>query len=80
VSRTAACSALLVGAIFVAACGEDASRPAPRDPAGYQSDMPGFAGKLSDDEIRSVLAFIESRWSREVLDARAEMLRDARRR
>ena len=52
----------------------------PIAPAGYQSDMPAFAGKLSDDEIRSVLAFIESRWSREVLDARAEMLRGAPRR
>ena len=51
----------------------------PNAPAGYQSDMPAFAGKLSDDEIRAVLGFIESRWTKEVLDARAEMLRDTRR-
>jgi len=149
VSRTAAFSALLLGALF-AGCGEDASRQAPRDPAtlaqgeklyaqhcaachgpnlegqrdwrrrlpngrlpapphddsghtwhhperllfeitkyglvppnapaGYQSDMPAYAGKLSDDEIRAVLAFIESRWSKQVLEVRAEMLRNARRR
>ena len=41
---------------------------------GYESDMPGFAGKLSDAEIRAVLAFIRSRWSDEVRRLRAEML------
>jgi mono/diheme cytochrome c family protein len=29
---------------------------------GYESDMPGFEGVLSDDQIRSVLAFIKSTW------------------
>jgi mono/diheme cytochrome c family protein len=29
---------------------------------GYQSDMPAFAGILSDAEIRAVLAFIKSHW------------------
>jgi mono/diheme cytochrome c family protein len=48
----------------------------PFAPADYQSDMPAFAGMLSDDEIRSVLAYIESHWtSREVLDARAAMMK-----
>lgn len=28
----------------------------------YESDMPGFAGVLSDDEIWAVLAYIESTW------------------
>ena len=52
----------------------------PFAPAGYPSDMPAFAGTLSDDEIRSVLAFIESHWrSSDVLDARAEMLRSTKR-
>lgn len=32
-------------------------------PPGYQSDMPGFGGALSDDEIWAVLAYIASRWS-----------------
>lgn len=50
-------------------------------PPGYQSDMPAFGGALSDDEIRAVLAFIESHWkSRELLDARAEMLRNLKQR
>lgn len=49
----------------------------PYAPPGYESDMPGFAGKLSDDEIRAVLAYIASHWkSKEVLEARAEMLRN----
>ena len=49
-------------------------------PPGYQSDMPAFGGTLSDAEIRAVLAFIESHWTtKEVLEARAEMLRNARR-
>ncbi|MCE6951454.1 cytochrome c [Cereibacter sphaeroides] len=29
---------------------------------GYQSDMPGFAGKLTEAEMRAVLAFIKSTW------------------
>jgi mono/diheme cytochrome c family protein len=47
----------------------------PYAPAGYASDMPAFAGKLSDAEIRAALAYIASRWSPEVRKARAEMLR-----
>ena len=46
----------------------------PYAPPGYQSDMPGFANVLSDEEIRAVLAYIASHWrSKEVLDARAQM-------
>jgi mono/diheme cytochrome c family protein len=29
---------------------------------GYQSDMEGFADKLTDDEIRAVLDYIKSTW------------------
>ena len=46
----------------------------PYAPPGYDSDMPGFAGKLSDSEIRAVLVYIASHWSREVRKHRAEML------
>jgi mono/diheme cytochrome c family protein len=46
----------------------------PYAPPGYDSDMPGFAGKLSDSEIRAVLAYIASHWSSEVRKHRAEML------
>ena len=53
----------------------------PYAPKDYPSDMPGFGGKLSDEEIWAVLAFIKSKWtSREVLDARAEIERSAARR
>jgi mono/diheme cytochrome c family protein len=49
----------------------------PYAPPGYQSDMPGFEGKLTDEEIRAILAYIASHWkSKEVLEARAEMLRN----
>jgi mono/diheme cytochrome c family protein len=51
----------------------------PYGPAGYQSDMPAFADRLSDREIWAVLAYIKSHWSQQVLAARAEMLRNARR-
>ena len=47
----------------------------PYAPAGYASDMPAFVGKLTDAEIRAVLAYIASHWSPEVKKARAEMLR-----
>jgi mono/diheme cytochrome c family protein len=53
----------------------------PNAPADYQSDMPAFAGKLSDEEIWAVLAFIKTHWkSDEVLSARAEMLRNREKR
>ena len=51
----------------------------PYAPKGYESDMPAFAGKLSDGEIRAVLGYIGSQWSPEVLKLRAEMTRNARR-
>jgi mono/diheme cytochrome c family protein len=47
-------------------------------PEDYQSDMPAFAGKLTDDEIWAALAYIKTWWkSKDVLDVRAEMLRNA---
>jgi mono/diheme cytochrome c family protein len=45
----------------------------PYAPPGYESDMPAFAGTLSDEEIRAVLAYIASHWSAEVRKLRAEM-------
>lgn len=45
---------------------------------GYESDMPGFAGVLSEAEIASVLGFIKSTWpAREAEFQRQITLRDA---
>ena len=52
----------------------------PYAPRGYASDMPAFGGTLSDTEIRAALAFIASRWSTDVLKARAEMIRGTEKR
>jgi mono/diheme cytochrome c family protein len=46
---------------------------------GYQSDMPAFAGVLSDEEIRAVLAFIKSTWPEKERDYQAART-EARRR
>lgn len=45
-------------------------------PPGYQSDMPGFGGALSDDEIWAVLAYIASRWSPRVRAHQAQITRE----
>lgn len=41
----------------------------------YESDMPGFAGVLSDDEIRAVLVFIKSTWPERERAYQAEISR-----
>ena len=51
----------------------------PNAPAGYETDMPAFEGKLSDDEIRAVLAYIASHWSRDVHDVRSRSLEQVKR-
>ena len=45
----------------------------PFAPEGYRSDMPAFAGVLSDDEIWAVLSFIKSRWPEEIQRRHGEM-------
>jgi mono/diheme cytochrome c family protein len=51
----------------------------PYAPRNYASDMPAFAGTLSDDEIWAVLAYLKSHWtSADVLAARAERTRNAK--
>lgn len=42
-------------------------------PDGYQSDMPGFADKLSDPDIRAVLAYIKRSWPADALRAQKEI-------
>ncbi len=48
----------------------------PYAPAGYESDMPAYAGRLADEEIWAVLAYIKSHWSKQAMQAREEMLRN----
>jgi mono/diheme cytochrome c family protein len=49
-------------------------------PPKYESDMPGFGGTLSDDEIWAVLAYIKSFWPAEIRMAQQEMTRERDRR
>ena len=37
----------------------------PLAPDGYESDMPSFEGRLTDEQIWAALAFIKSTWSEE---------------
>ena len=39
----------------------------PLAPDGYESDMPAYAGVLTDDEIWAVLSFIKSTWTEKAL-------------
>lgn len=39
----------------------------------YKSDMPAYAGTLSDDEIRAVLAYIKSRWPPDIREKQAKI-------
>jgi mono/diheme cytochrome c family protein len=49
----------------------------PYAPKDYESDMPASAGKLSDEEIWAVLAYLKTHWtSADVRAARAEMIRN----
>ena len=52
----------------------------PYAPAGYKSDMPAFRGRLSDDDIRAVIAYIKSTWPEEQRKLQAEATRQAARR
>lgn len=40
--------------------------PGPFAPPGYESDMPAFRERLSDDQIWAVLSFIKSRWPADI--------------
>lgn len=42
-------------------------------PPSYRSDMPGFGGPLSDEEIWAVLAYIKSSWPLEIRMAQQEV-------
>ncbi|MBK1670888.1 hypothetical protein CKO28_23005 [Rhodovibrio sodomensis] len=46
-------------------------------PDGYSSDMQGFGDRLSDAEIRQVLAYIKSTWPSEKLARQQDITRKA---
>lgn len=46
-------------------------------PAGYESDMKGFADRLSDAEIAAVLAYLKSHWPAEYRTRQQEITAQA---
>jgi mono/diheme cytochrome c family protein len=50
----------------------------PIAPQGYESDMPGFGGLLSDEEIWAVLAYIKSRWPPDIQERQRQIDRASR--
>ncbi len=44
---------------------------------GYESDMPAFGGKLSDDEVAAVLAYLKSTWPERQRAFQAEVTKNA---
>jgi mono/diheme cytochrome c family protein len=46
-------------------------------PAGFASGMPGFAGALTDREISASIAFIKSRWPREIRRRQQQITRQS---
>lgn len=55
---------------------KDGLVPGKYAPPGYRSDMPGFGGALSDEEIWAVLAYIKSSWPPSIRKAQLEMTRE----
>ena len=47
--------------------------PAAMAGGGYESDMPGFEGTLSDQDIVAALSYIKSRWPAEIRDRHDEI-------
>ncbi len=50
----------------------------PHAPENYASDMPAWQGVLSDADIWAVLAYIKSRWPKEVLEVQEGIDRQSR--
>lgn len=46
-------------------------------PSGYVSDMPAYAGILSDTEIVAILAYIKSTWPKDILELHQEVNQNA---
>lgn len=52
----------------------------PYAPADYESNMPAFAGVLSEEEMLAVLAYIKSTWPPDIRDLQRQMDREDRKR
>ena len=52
--------------------------PARYAPPGYETDMPAYAGILSNREIWAILAYIKSRWPEDVLHRQERITEQAR--
>lgn len=46
-------------------------------PEGYESDMPAYAGILTDEEIIAILAYIKSTWPPEILELQRQVNENA---
>ena len=51
----------------------------PLAPKGYESDMPGFEGVLTDEEVLAVLSFIKYKWPPHILGRQQRIDEAARR-
>ncbi|WP_299625407.1 c-type cytochrome [Pelagibius sp.] len=51
--------------------------PAALAGGGYESDMPAYAGTLSDDEIWAVLSYIKSHWPAQIRERHDQINRAA---
>src|SRR5262249_47488615 len=49
----------------------------PFAPPGYQSDMPAYADRLTDDEVWAVLAYIKSTWPASIQARQARLKQQA---
>jgi mono/diheme cytochrome c family protein len=49
----------------------------PYAPEGYESDMPGFADRLTDAEIWAVLAYIKSTWPSQIRERHRQISEQA---
>jgi mono/diheme cytochrome c family protein len=45
----------------------------PYAPRGYESDMPAFGDRLSDEDIASILAYIKSMWPEDIRKLQADV-------
>lgn len=49
----------------------------PYAPDNYQSDMPAFRDKLSDEQINAILNYIKGTWPKEIQDQQREITENA---